>query len=95
MKLIKTIILSRFKKPKTEKWIEDRKNQCKVCPFNTANMDKISIKQKIYRVLSNLLTLITTGHLNKDDSECSLCHCTLTYKQIEPTEKCLDNRWKI
>ena len=91
---IKIIALSRFKKPKNEQWIKDRIKQCEVCPFNTKNMTKISIKQRVCRVLSNVLTLITTGHLNEDNSECSLCECTLLYKIPEPTSKCDDNRWK-
>ena len=94
LRKLKIITLSRFKKPSEQQWIEDRRNQCKVCPFNTKNMSKISFKQKAYRVMSNILTLITTGHLDEDNSECSLCHCNLYYKQTEPSEICLDNRWK-
>ena len=89
-----TILLSRNKKPNQEQWIKDREKKCLKCPFNTKNMEKISIKQKVYRVLSNLLTLLMTGKLNKDNSECSLCGCTLSFKQAEITEKCDDNRWK-
>lgn len=88
------ILLSRFKKTKKEQWIEDRKKECDKCPLNTKNMDKISLKQYVYRLLSNILTLITTGKFNDDDSECSLCQCTLTFKQKEITEKCDNNKWK-
>lgn len=88
------ILLSRNKKPNQEQWRLDRKKECDKCPFNTKNMETISFKQKVYRFLSNALTLITTGKPNIDNSECSLCYCTLSFKQIEPTETCLDNRWK-
>lgn len=89
-----TILLSRNKKPNQEQWVLDRKKECDKCPFNTKNMKSISIKQKVLRFLSNLLTLIMTGKLNEDNSECNLCGCTLSFKQIEITEKCDDNRWK-
>lgn len=90
-----TILLSRFKtKNQNEQWVKDRIKECNICPHNTKNIKKISLKQKIYRVLSNLLTFVTTGKFNEDDSECNLCGCTLSFKVVETTEKCNDNRWK-
>ena len=88
------ILLSRFKKTKKEQWIEDRKKECDKCPFNTKNMNKVSLKQYGYNFLSNTLTLITTGKINEDNSACSLCSCTLAFKQKEITEKCDNNKWK-
>ena len=92
---IRTIVLSRKnKKPQTEKWIEERTRICNACPFNTANMEKVSFKQKVIRFLSNTLTLTMTGKFNDSDSECSKCGCTLEFKVVEISEACLDNRWK-
>ena len=91
---IRIILLSRIKKPKTEGWIEDRRAICNICPHNTKNLNSVSIKQKIVRLFSNVLTFIMTLKLNEDDSECSLCTCTLYYKIKEESETCLDNRWK-
>lgn len=91
---IKSIILSRRKKPNNEQWIEDRTRVCNTCPHNTANMKKISFKQRILRLFSNLLTLTMTGKFNDSDAECSICTCTLEFKIPTESETCDDNRWK-
>lgn len=92
---IKRILLSRNKKTrKVEQWEKDREKDCFSCKFNTKNMEKITYKQKVYRFFSNLLTIIMTGKKNQDDSECSLCHCTLIYKIPDEEEECEAGIWK-
>lgn len=91
---LKIIILSRLKKPKQEQWITDRSKICNSCEFNTKNSIGISFKQKFVNLLSSILTLTITGKLNKDNSACKICTCTLIYKIPEPTEKCDKNKWK-
>lgn len=97
LRIIQTVCLSRVKKTKTEQWIKDRRKICYVCPYNTRNLDKISFKQKVSRFFSNCLTLIMTGRLNEDNSECSICTCTLTYKTKSEYEGCnhpVEDQWK-
>lgn len=89
-----SIIKSRFKKPIEEEWVLERRKECLSCPFNSKNTEKISFKQKVYRMLSNLLTLVTKGRFNKDDSECTVCGCTLEFKIPERLEYCPKNKWK-
>ena len=91
---LKIIALSRLKKPKQEGWIKDRRKVCDSCEFNTKNIENISLKQKVVNLLSNILTLVTTGKLNEDNSACKICTCTLAYKIPEPTENCDKNKWK-
>lgn len=91
---IRTVYLSRFKKTKKQPWIEERTEICNSCEFNTKNINEISFKQKVARVLSNILTLVTTGKFNEDDSECSICYCTLSFKIPEKEETCLKGKWK-
>jgi hypothetical protein len=93
MKLLK-IVNSRFKSTE-EDWVKERSAICKICKYNTKNLNKITIKQYLVRLLSNILTFLTTGKLNKDNSECSICTCTLIYKVKEPTEYCDKGYWSI
>ncbi len=97
LKKIRIIILSRIKKTKVEKWAKERMKICRDCPYNTKNQEKISTKQKIVRFFSNLLTFITTGRFNEDNSECGICFCTLTYKVTTKQEVCEHpdgDKWK-
>lgn len=94
LKKIKTIILSRFRKEQNEPWVKERRVICLSCTFNTKNIIKISFKQKIIRFFSNVLTLLLTGKLDKDNSECSICGCPLKYKIPEITEECDKGKWK-
>lgn len=94
LKKIKRIVLSRFKKEKNEPWIKERKIICLGCTFNTKNVIKVSFKQKVKRFFSNILTLVLTGKLDSDNSECSICGCPLKYKIPEIEEECDKGKWK-
>jgi hypothetical protein len=85
------ILKSRWRKE--EDFAKERMKICNVCEFNTKNIEKITIKQKVVNFFSNILTLFMTGKLNDDNSACSICSCTLTFKVLEIDEKCDKNRW--
>jgi hypothetical protein len=90
---IKTIILSRINKTKTESWVEDRRHVCSLCPHNSKNNSDSTLKQRIYKLLSDSLTFIT-GAINYDLGQCKICLCDLYYKSKSDVEDCEDGRWK-
>lgn len=93
MKLLR-IIRSRFKKTKEEQWMLDRREACRVCPFNSKNVEKIPWRKRIIIKLSDFYSWIT-GNSDEDNlGNCLKCGCSLYYKQQEKTEICEDNRWK-
>jgi len=93
MNNIKMLLLSRFKKEKNEQWVQDRRQICKVCPYNTKNLESISRKQKIVNFFSKIYSAITFSE-NEDLGECSICTCPLFYKTREKEENCDKNKWK-
>ena len=96
LRKIQTIVNSRKEVP-VEPWVLERRKICHKCAFNSKNFYKVSLKQKIYRFFSNLLTLILTGKMNKSDDECTVCYCTLYYKTKEEVEVCehpSGSQWK-
>ena len=93
---LKIIILSRLKKPSIEQWIEDRRDQCKVCPFNTKNMIKLSLKEIILIKLSDFYSWVTGNKEEDILGNCSACElCSIYYKTFEYIESCPKNKWKI
>jgi hypothetical protein len=79
------IVMSRFRKENN--FSKERMQICVNCEFNTKNMNKISLKQKIINFLSNVLTFLTTGKFNIS---------TLSYKVAEEDEICpaKPSKWK-
>lgn len=98
MKKLKTIILSRFKKESQEDWVEERRRICKVCEYNSKNKEKLSIKERFFKFLSDLYTFITFSD-SEDLGECE-CLCSIYYKTLEETEECFakekgeEDKWK-
>lgn len=86
------IIMSRFRKE--EDFARERMKICNTCEFNTKNINKITFKQNIVNFFSNILTFITTGKLNEDNSACSICTCTLSFKVVERDEICDKDKWE-
>ena len=89
------IIRSRFTR-QTDQAIR-RLKECSGCEYNTKNIKKISIKQKVLDFLSNLLTFVMTGRFNISKEACSICNCTLYYKANEKDEYCphpKKDKWK-
>ena len=96
LRKIQTIVNSRKEVP-VEPWVLERRKICHGCEYNSKNFFKVPLKQKIYRFLSNLLTLVMTGKKNKSDDECTVCYCTLYYKTKTEVENCehpLGDKWK-
>lgn len=95
---IRIIILSRNKKPQNEKWIEERREVCKHCNYNTINMKSIPLTKRLLKYLSDLYSFMW-GTLDKDNlGNCSACDsCSIFYKTEEDTEECkhpIENQWK-
>lgn len=88
------IVKSRFLKQKNEQWIQDRRDKCKNCEWNTLNKTNITIKQKF---LKNLLDAYSQISGNEDEDtlgNCTACEmCSVFYKSSEKLEKCPKNKW--
>jgi len=98
MNKIWRIIKSRFKKDTGESWVEERRKICKVCPFNSKNKEKLSVKNKFIKIFSDLYTTITFSEYI-DLGTCS-CECPIWYKTADEEEECWakeeknDDKWK-
>lgn len=90
---IKRIIMSRFLNNDEESWVKERRNICKTCPFNTRNIEKITLKVKLLKILSDFYTRVV-GKKSIDLGVCSICSCDLYYKtQEEDKRECPKNKW--
>jgi len=94
LKKIKIITFSRFKKPKIEKWIEQRRKICAICKWNTKNQAKTSFKIKIIKALSDFYSFITFKNKQDNLGSCSVCGCSIYYKSSEEVEDCEKGKWK-
>lgn len=94
MKIIKTIILSRFKKPKVDAETERRREICKVCSFNSKNIDIVPLNKIILKKLSDFYSWIT-GKADKDNlGNCYGCKsCSIYFKTEEELEICPKKKW--
>jgi hypothetical protein len=94
MKILKTIILSRFKKPREEEETERRRGICKVCPFNSKNVHKIPLTKLVLKKLSDFYSWIT-GNADEDNlGSCLGCKsCSIYYKTEEGLEICPKEKW--
>ena len=81
-----TIIKSRFKKETGEDWIIQRREVCLQCPHNSINSSEITLKQKVYKRLSDFYTWLTIDK-NEDLGEC-ICGCSVYYLSREPESEC-------
>ena len=92
---LKTIILSRFKKQNQTEWVKERKKECKKCPFNSKNQEKIKFNKRVLILISNFYSFIT-GNLSKDNlGNCTACKsCSIYYKVEEPYESCPKGKWE-
>lgn len=79
-----TIILSRIKKTKTTKEIEFKRKQCKTCEFNTLNIKKLTLKQKLIKLLSDFYSFTTFNRKVDVLGNCTACElCSVYYKTID------------
>jgi hypothetical protein len=94
MKILKTIILSRFKKPREEGETERRRGICKVCPFNSKNVHKIPLTKLVLKKLSDFYSWIT-GNADEDNlGNCTACKsCSIYYLSSESENHCKKEKW--
>ena len=96
MSLIGRIIKSRFKRSSNDIEVAKRREDCRKCPFNTLNMDKIPLKKQILKKLSLFFSWFT-GNSDKDIlGECTKCtSCSIYYKTEELLyETCPEGKWR-
>jgi len=96
VKQLKVILLSRNKKETNNKQVEERIKECLKCPYNSLNMEKIPLKKRILKFLSDLYSRIM-GKSNVDNKgNCTKCNsCSVYYKAQElEYEDCPENKWK-
>ena len=91
---IRTIILSRFKKPQNQEWVELRRSICKNCPHNSKKTTTLSLKVRLTRLLSDFLTWITRAE-QEDLGHCTICTCPIFFKSLEKLEKCDAGYWSV
>lgn len=90
------IITSRLKKPKKDKEVERLREICKICDYNTKNVENISINKKIIIFLSDLYSWLTGNKKEDNLANCSICGCSIFYKTQEyQFEECPKGYWKI
>jgi len=94
LKTIRIVAQSRLKKTKTSALVEYRREICKQCEYNTLNLERIPLRKRIIKKLSDFYSLIT-GNAEVDVlGNCSVCLCSLYYKSLEDEEECPDGRWQ-
>lgn len=94
---IRIIILSRIKKTKTDEEVEFKRKQCKTCEYNTLNIEKLPLKKRLIKLLSDFYSLITFNKKVDVLGVCSICLCSLYYKTSEENEECEHpngSKWK-
>ena len=80
---IRTIILSRIKKPQTTQEVEFKRKQCKTCEYNTLNIEKLPLKKRLIKLLSDFYSWITNNRKVDVLGGCSICGCSVYYKTID------------
>lgn len=92
-----TIIKSRFVRDKNEDWVKERREICKACrTYNSLYyQEKISLKNKIYKILSDFYTFITFSE-NEELGQClsPRCGCSIWHKTAINSEKCEEGKWQ-
>jgi hypothetical protein len=92
-----TILKSRFISDKNEDWVIKRREICKNCrTYNSLHYpDKVSFKNKVYKILSDFYTFITFAE-NEDLGQClhPECGCDIYQKSKMESEFCQEEKWK-
>lgn len=95
---IQTILLSRIKKPKEDWIVEEKRKICKVCNYNSKNMQKIPLSKSILKNLSDLYSWIMGKSEEDNLGNCGICGCSVYYKSADE-DKCPhpngDKWWSI
>ena len=89
------ILLSRNKKPNQEQWVLDRREVCRTCEFNTINIEKLPLKKRIIKFLSDFYSKIMGKEEVDTLGNCSACDmCSVYFKSETDVEYCPKNKWK-
>lgn len=93
MKIIR-IITSRFKKE--EEFVQNRRSICEGCVFNSNNTNRTSLRDKLYKVMSDILNWILMRE-SEDLGQCIHpdCGCDIYYKTLTEEEFCHAGNWDI
>lgn len=98
IRLIKTVILSRFTKPKEGLEVLRKRKICKGCEYNSLNVEKIELKKKLLIWFSDFYSKVTGNKEEDSLGNCIACSsCSIFYKSLyedhcpHPTE----DKWKI
>ncbi len=84
LKKIRTIALSRIKKPKEDWTVEEKRKLCKVCEYNSLNVQKIPLFKLILKNLSDFLSWITNKAEEDNLGNCLACEsCSIFYKTVD------------
>lgn len=96
LKNIKAIINSRreYNKELTEEQ-KKRLKICAVCPNNSKNQVKKTLRVRFMIIINKILDLIFEVDGNEEDI-CTKCGCNLRHKSTQEAEelKCPDKKWK-
>jgi len=92
------IIKSRFENETGEQWVSERREICRTCLYNSLNASGTTLKQKVYKAISDFYTWLTRSE-NEHLGECE-CTCSIWYKTRQISEECWakeeygDDKWK-
>jgi len=92
-KTIKIIILSRFKKSKEDEETLRKRKICKGCEFNSLNVEKIPIKKRILKKLSDFYSWITGKSEDDVLGNCTFCSSCSIYYKILMEDNCEKGYW--
>lgn len=92
---IKTILLSRVKHNKEEKWVTERVTTCLECKYNTLNGGSLKGYRFFLATLSSFYSKIMGRSKEDIFGNCSACSmCSIYFKASEKDENCIKDKWK-
>ena len=97
LKKIRIIISSRLKKTKTSGLVEYRREICKICEYNTLNLEYISPIKLVIKALSDFYSWITGNSEVDVLGNCSACEMCSIYYKSRDEEECSHpdgDKWK-
>lgn len=91
---IRIILLSRIKKPKTSGLVEYRRAMCKICEYNTLNLESVPPMKLLIKKLSDFYSWIT-GNSDVDVlGNCSACEMCSVYYKSRDEDHCPKDKWE-
>jgi hypothetical protein len=88
------IIKSRFKKDTQDKEVLRLRSVCKVCEFNTKNLEYVPWKKRVLIAVSDVYSWLAGKKKEDNLFNCSICTCSIYYKTQEyEWESCPKYKW--